>query len=83
MDEQENLETNDLETQALLDAIRALEQQVAELHAKNQHLEYLAGQVEDLQLNLEIANERWVASVNENAATEVRLRKLLKKGNAQ
>jgi hypothetical protein len=42
---------------------------------------FLQEQNEDLQLNLEIANERWVKSVNEQAATEVALRKLQKKGN--
>jgi len=50
-----------------------------ELGAAKQNLEHLISQTEDLSLNLEIANERWVKSVNEQATTEVALRKLMKK----
>ena len=42
---------------------------------------YLRNQIDDLQLNLEIANERWVKAVNEQAETEVQLRKLKRQTN--
>lgn len=35
-------------------------------------------QVESLTLHLEVANERWVSTVNENAQLQVQLRKLTK-----
>jgi hypothetical protein len=42
---------------------------------------YLREQLEDSQINLEIANERWVKTINDLAATEVQLRKLKRNTN--
>lgn len=56
--------------------IAELEQYVSNLEAINRQVQE---QANDLNLHLEVANERWVELVNKNAALEVQVRKLSKK----
>jgi hypothetical protein len=72
---------DNMETEAIVPTTEPNVNWEARAVAAENEAQYYRNQVDDLQLNLEIANERWVTAVNDLAATEVKLRKLQRTQN--